>query len=89
MSATPSRLGLHSDLSTGSFGVGGFAGVGSAMVDDGSIIEAIQAVLREVDLDTVTKKQVRALVEQRLQTELTGERRTFMDRQIDNELANM
>ncbi|KAI2636952.1 glycosyltransferase family 2 protein [Hypomontagnella submonticulosa] len=57
--------------------------------DDGMIIEAIQAVLREVDLDTVTKKQVRALVEQRLQTELTGERRSFLDRQIDTELANM
>lgn len=57
--------------------------------DDQMIIEAIQGVLREVDLDTVTKKQVRALVEQRLQTELVGERRTFMDRQIDNELANM
>lgn len=57
--------------------------------DDGMIVEAIQGVLREVDLDTVTKKQVRALVEQRLQTELAGERRTFMDRQIDNELANM
>ncbi|KAI1450134.1 glycosyltransferase family 2 protein [Annulohypoxylon stygium] len=57
--------------------------------DDGMIIEAIQAVLREVDLDTVTKKQVRALVEQRLHTELSGERRTFLDRHIDNELANM
>ncbi|OTB03288.1 glycosyltransferase family 2 protein [Hypoxylon sp. CI-4A] len=57
--------------------------------DDGMIIGAIQAVLREVDLDTVTKKQVRALVEQRLQTELSGERRNFLDRQIDNELANM
>ena len=57
--------------------------------NDGMIVEAIQSVLREVDLDTVTKKQVRALVEQRLQTELVGERRTFMDRQIDNELANM
>lgn len=57
--------------------------------DDAMIVDAIQATLREVDLDTVTKKQVRALVEQRLQTELTGERRTFMDRQIDNELANM
>ncbi|KAK1518193.1 chitin synthase [Colletotrichum paranaense] len=57
--------------------------------DDGMIIDAIQGVLREVDLDTVTKKQVRALVEQRLQTGLVGERRTFMDRQIDNELANM
>ncbi len=62
---------------------------GNAGPNDGMIVEAIQGVLREVDLDTVTKKQVRALVEQRLQTELTGERRTFMDRQIDNELANM
>ncbi|KAI1765508.1 glycosyltransferase family 2 protein [Hypoxylon sp. FL1150] len=57
--------------------------------DDDMIVEAIQAVLREVDLDTVTKKQVRALVEQRLKTELTGDRRAFLDRQIDNELANM
>jgi chitin synthase len=32
---------------------------------------------------------VRVLVEQRLQTELTGEKKTFLDRQIDNELANM
>lgn len=57
--------------------------------DDTMIVEAIQSCLREVDLDTVTKKQVRALVEQRLQTELVGERRTFMDRMIDQELANM
>ncbi|KAG5951712.1 hypothetical protein E4U53_002444 [Claviceps sorghi] len=57
--------------------------------DDTAIVEAIQSVLGDVDLDTVTKKQVRALVEQRLQTELVGERRTFMDRQIDHELENM
>ncbi|KAL6402875.1 Chitin synthase 6 [Ilyonectria robusta] len=56
---------------------------------DMSIVESIRSVLAEVDLDTVTKKQVRALVEQRLQTELVGERRTFMDRQIDHELENM
>ena len=62
---------------------------GNAAPDDMVITEAIQSVLREVDLDTVTKKQVRALVEQRLQTELVGERRTFMDRQIDHELATM
>jgi chitin synthase len=83
---SPSRLGMHPDLSTGSFN--GITAPGG-MVDDLAIIDAIQSVLREVDLDTVTKKQVRALVEQRLQTELAGERRTFMDRQIDNELANM
>ncbi|KAI0520775.1 class V chitin synthase [Xylaria bambusicola] len=62
---------------------------GNTGPDDGMIVEAIQAVLRDVDLDTVTKKQVRALVEQKLQTELVGEKRTFMDRQIDHELANM
>jgi len=62
---------------------------GNVGPDDAMVIEAIQSVLREVDLDTVTKKQVRALVEQRLQTELAGERRVFMDKQIDQELASM
>ncbi|KAI9807641.1 MAG: hypothetical protein M1825_005582 [Sarcosagium campestre] len=57
--------------------------------DDLAITEAIQACLAEVDLDSVTKKQVRALVEQRLQTELVGERKAFLDRQIDAELASM
>lgn len=81
---------------SGAFGPGGSASVvdfsrgpGAGGPDDMAITECIQAVLREVDLDTITKKQVRALVEQRLQTELVGERRTFMDRQIDNELASM
>ncbi|KAL4974807.1 chitin synthase-domain-containing protein [Aspergillus desertorum] len=57
--------------------------------DEGAITEAIRSCLAEVDLDTVTKKQVRALVEQRLQTTLVGDKRAFLDRQIDNELANM
>jgi len=57
--------------------------------DDESIVDAIRSVLREVDLETITKKQVRALVEQRLQTECQGDRRTFLDKQIDAELANM
>ncbi|KAL8902832.1 MAG: hypothetical protein Q9207_004344 [Kuettlingeria erythrocarpa] len=57
--------------------------------DDGAIVEAVQSCLGEVNLDSVTKKQVRALVEQRLQTELTGEKRVFLDRQIDEQLANM
>lgn len=62
---------------------------GNVGPDDMQIVEAIRGCLVEVDLDNVTKKQVRALVEQRLQTELVGERRTFLDRQIDTELANM
>ncbi|KAF7715533.1 Chitin synthase [Penicillium ucsense] len=57
--------------------------------DDAAITEAIRHCLSEVDLDTVTKKQVRVLVEQRLQTSLSGEKRAFVDRQIDHELANM
>lgn len=35
------------------------------------------------------KSLVRVLVEQRLQTSLTGDKRAFLDRQIDHELANM
>lgn len=55
-----------------------------------AIVQAIREVLNEVDLDSVTKKQVRALVEQRLQAEVpAGDRRTFLDRAIDSELANM
>lgn len=57
--------------------------------DDNTIADAVRSCLTEVDLDNVTKKQVRALVEQRLQTELVGEKKVFLDRQIDAELANM
>lgn len=79
--------------------------------DEASITETIRSCLREVDLDTMTKRQgelfpltyprililvnianyllVRAFVEQRLQTTLTGEKREFLDGQIDQELANM
>jgi len=56
---------------------------------DAMIVEAIQACLREVDMDNVTKKQLKALTEQRLQTTLQGQRREFMDQMIDHELANM
>ena len=56
---------------------------------DEAIIETVQSCLREVDLDTVTKKQLRALAEQRLQIQLGGERKAFLNRQIDLELANM
>ncbi|KAL9638731.1 MAG: hypothetical protein Q9164_001367 [Protoblastenia rupestris] len=57
--------------------------------DDSQIVEAVKECLSEVNLDNVTKKQVRALVEQRLQTELGGEKRGFLDREIDEQLANM
>ena len=53
------------------------------------IVDAIRGVLADVDLDSVTKKQVRALVEQRLGCEVMGEKRAFLDRGIDEELASM
>ncbi|KAJ5679200.1 Chitin synthase 6 [Penicillium macrosclerotiorum] len=66
-----------------------FRGVAGSGPDEPAITEAIRSCLAEVDLDTVTKKQVRVLVEQRLQTSLTGDKRAFVDRQIDHELASM
>ncbi|KAK5135644.1 hypothetical protein LTR08_004945 [Meristemomyces frigidus] len=54
-----------------------------------SITQAIRECLSEVDMDTVTKKQVKALVEQKLQCQLGGDKRAFLDAQIDFELANM
>lgn len=57
--------------------------------DDALIVEAVKDCLREVDLDNVTKKQVRALVEQRLQTEVSGDKKTFLDTVIDDQLASM
>lgn len=56
---------------------------------DSMIIETVQGCLRDADLDKVTKKQLVALTEQRLQTQLTGERKIFLSQTIDNELANM
>lgn len=56
---------------------------------DGQIIETVQACLKDADLDRVTKKQIIALAEQRLQMQLSGERKIFLAQAIDHELANM
>ncbi|KIW25962.1 uncharacterized protein PV07_09095 [Cladophialophora immunda] len=86
----PSLLGVGMTGSRPASTVMDFRTVPSAGPSDHDIVEAIRAVLAEVDLDKVTKKQVRALVEQRLQCEVpAGERRTFLDKAIDGELANM
>jgi chitin synthase len=57
--------------------------------DDFAIVDTIRRILANIDLDRVTKKQMRILVEQRLQTTLSPERRAFVDAQIDVELQNM
>ena len=56
---------------------------------DAMITEAVRECLKEADLDRVTKKQLRALAEQRLQVQVVGERRAVLDQVIDLELANM
>lgn len=86
----PSLLGMGMGTSRPASTVMDFRTVPSAGPSDHDIVDAIRSVLAEVDLDKVTKKQVRALVEQRLQCEVpAGERRAFMDKAIDGELANM
>ncbi|KAL9094214.1 MAG: hypothetical protein Q9165_003354 [Trypethelium subeluteriae] len=80
------QSGMYQGTAPGTWqqGVGQGAGPTDAM-----IAEAVRECLKEVDLESVTKKGVRALVEQRLQCSLGGERRAFLDRQIDLELASM
>jgi chitin synthase len=56
---------------------------------DAQIIETVQSCLKDADLDKVTRKQIIALAEQRLQMQLTGERKSFLTQAIDHELANM
>ncbi len=83
----PSLLNFDSDRRASTMDFRTVHGAGPSNVD---IVEAIKMVLAEVDLDSVTKKQVRALVEQRLQCEVpVGERRAFLDRAIDDTLASM
>lgn len=69
-----------------SLGPGGFqtAGVGEDRISD-----AVRECLREVDLDTVTKKQLKALTEQRLQMQLDGPKKAFLDSEIDRQLSEM
>jgi chitin synthase len=83
----PSLLNFDSERRASTMDFRTVAGTGPS---DAEIVDAIRAVLSEVDLDSVTKKQVRALVEQRLQAEVpAGDRRAFLDRMIDETLANM
>lgn len=56
---------------------------------DATIVDVVRTCLREGDLDSMTKKQLVALAEQRLQTQLTGERKIFLSQTIDAELAMM
>ena len=89
MQSPPLRQLNRSPLASRPVSTLDFRGTMNGGPSDDLIVEAVRGCLTEVDLDNVTKKQVKALVEQRLQTELSAEKRAFLDGQIDAELANM
>lgn len=72
--------------STIALGPGGYQTSG---VNEADISDAVRECLREVDLDTVTKKQLKALAEQKLQSQLDVGKRQFLDTEIDRQLAEM
>ena len=82
----PSRPGSTNPLQSHLSSLSGFQSQGPT---NESITQAIRECLNEVDLDTVTKKQLKALAEQKLQCQLVGDKRAYLDSQIDFELANM
>ena len=89
-SPQPPQGGWHSrPVSTNNFGAMSMSGFQTQGPANETITQAIRECLGEVDLDNVTKKQVKALVEQKLQCQLQGAKRAFLDQQIDVELANM
>ncbi|RSM05046.1 hypothetical protein CEP52_006488 [Fusarium oligoseptatum] len=53
------------------------------------ISASIKWTLQEADLDTITKRQVRAIVERRLDTELSGDQLAFFGRELDRQLGEM
>jgi len=81
-----SPLGTSRPQSTVGLGPGGFQTQGISEVE---ISEAVRECLKEVDLDTVTKKQLKALAEQKLQSQLDTVKRGWLDSEIDRQLADM
>lgn len=85
----PSPLGQQYGSRPGSVHPNHLSGFQTQGPTNEAISMAIRECLSEVDLDSVTKKQLKALAEQKLQCQLVGEKRAFLDQQIDSELANM
>ncbi|KAM0425501.1 hypothetical protein ACHAPT_009290 [Fusarium lateritium] len=53
------------------------------------ISASVKWTLGEANLDTITKRQVRAIVERRLDVELSGEQLAFFSRELDRQLQEM
>lgn len=54
-----------------------------------AISDAVRECLAVVNTEEVTKKQLRVLVEQKLQCQITGEKRAFLDQEIDLQLEQL
>ncbi|KAH7122023.1 class VII chitin synthase [Dactylonectria estremocensis] len=66
-----------------------FAGQNLSEPSRGSILDAVELTLQEVDLDTVTKRQVRSIVERRLRAALIGDNLDFFSYELDGQLQKM
>lgn len=53
------------------------------------IRNSVKSLLEEINLDTVTKGQIRAILEQRLHTSLTGEELEIFNQELDSQLQRI
>ncbi|CAH0035910.1 unnamed protein product [Clonostachys rhizophaga] len=53
------------------------------------IRNSVRSLLEEINLDTVTKGQIRAILEQRLHTSLTGEELEIFNQELDSQLQRI
>ena len=67
----------------------GLSGFQTQVPTNEMISAAVGECLNEVDMDSVTKKQLKALAEQKLQCQLSGDKKSFLDFEIDRQLAMM
>ena len=56
---------------------------------DQAISQVAHEVMAEIELEATTKRTMKALVEQRLQTELVGEKKAYLDKVVDEILQTM
>ncbi|KAJ4078992.1 hypothetical protein NW760_015003 [Fusarium oxysporum] len=63
--------------------------LGESGLSNDVISASIKWTLGKADLDSITKRQVRAIVEQRLDTDLSGEQLVFCSRELDRQLGEM
>jgi chitin synthase len=87
--AVSNAMAADPRLSTASLGPVNFMDGPKTGPSDTEISAAVRECLSEVDIERFTKKQLVALVELKLQCQVTGERKKVLERWIDVELERM